>query len=685
MMRVYTISSMINEKLPRIWYGGDYNPDQWPEEVWQEDMRLFKKAGINVATVPVFSWAKLQPDENTWDFAWLDRVLDLLVKNGIFACIATSTGAVPPWLATKYPEVLRTTFDGRKRKYGHRHNACPTSPAFRRLSVQLARKLAERYASHPALVAWHVSNEYGGRCYCGNCEKAFRAWLAERYGTLESLNQAWWTGFWGHTFTDWDQIVVPNILTEHMDVTHTAFQGITLDYYRFASGKLMECFCAERDVLHEITPGVKVTTNLMGAYKELDYFRWAREMDIVSWDNYPALDTPVSEIAFRHDLMRGLKGGAPFMLMEQTPSQVNWQDYNGLKRPGEMRLMSLHAVARGADTVMFFQLRRTRGASEKYHSAVIDHVGHENTRVFREVAALGAELASFGPALLDSRIESRIGILFDWENWWAIEMSSGPSIALKYVEQVRSWHAALWEQNYAVDVVGVEDDFSRYDVIIAPVLYMVKPGVARRLESFVSGGGTFLTTFFSGIVNETDLVTVGGYPGELRKLLGIWVEEIDALLPSVRNSIRVAKPFGDLKGSYDCGILCDILHSESAEVIAAYGSDFYAGTPAVTRNKFGNGWGWYVASSAEASFLSAAVRTLAREKGIQPVARVPRGVEATRRKKGHESFLFLLNHGNETLRVDLGDEKLKELATGKPVKGSMQIPAKGVMILREGS
>ena len=422
----------------------------------------------------------------------------------------------------------------------------------------------------------------------------------------------------------------------------------------------------------------------MGTYKELDYFRWAREMDIVSWDNYPALDTQISEIAFRHDLMRGLKGGAPFMLMEQTPSQVNWHDYNGLKRPGVMRLMSLQAVARGADTVMFFQLRRSRGASEKYHSAVIDHAGHENTRVFREVAALGAELASLGPALLDSRIESRIGILFDWENWWAIEMSSGPSIALKYVEQVRSWHAALWEQSYAVDVVGVEDDFSRYDLIIAPVLYMVKPGVAQRLEAFVSSGGTFLTTFFSGIVNETDLVTVGGYPGELRRLLGIWVEEIDALLPSARNSIQVKKPFGDLKGSYACGILCDILHCESAEEIAAYGSDFYAGTPSVTRNKLGNGWAWYVASSAEAGFQSALVRTLAREKGIQPVARVPRGVEASRRKKGTDSFLFLLNHGDEAARVDV-EGKLTELATGKPVKGSIQIPGKGVMILREGA
>lgn len=674
---------MINEKLPRIWYGGDYNPDQWPEEIWPEDMRLFKKAGINVVTVPVFSWAKLQPDETTWSFDWLDRVLDLCASNGIYACIATSTGAMPAWMATKYPEVLRTTFEGHRRKYGHRHNACPSSPVFRRMSTGLARKLAERYASHPTLVAWHISNEYGGRCYCDLCEKAFRAWLKKRYKTLDALNAEWWTGFWGHTFTDWDQIVLPTVLTEHENPTRTAFQGITLDYYRFASQNLMESFCAERDAIRGISPGVKITTNLMGTYKELDYFRWAREMDVVSWDNYPALDTPTSEVAFRHDLMRGLKAGAPFMLMEQTPSQTNWQQYNGLKRPGVMRLVSLQAVAHGADTVMFFQLRRSRGASEKYHSAVIDHAGHENTRVFREVAALGAELEALGPAILDSRVESRVAIMFDWENWWAIEMSSGPSIALKYVQQVTAWYAALWSRNFGVDVVGMEDDLSRYDIVIAPVLYMVKPGLAARLEGFVSGGGTFVTTFFSGYVNENDLVTVGGYPGELRKLLGIWVEEIDALLPESRNSLVMKKPLGGLKGSYECGLLCDVLHSEGAEELASYGSDFYAGTPALTRNRFGKGSAWYVASAVGQDFLVPFVSALAAEKAIQPVAKTPQGVEATRRRKGSDSFLFLLNHNAAAARVDLGSRGVTELATGKTLKGSVEIPAKGVLILKE--
>jgi beta-galactosidase len=311
---------MINAKLPRIWYGGDYNPDQWPEETWQEDMRLLKLAGIHLANLTVFAWGKLQPDESTYDFSWLDRVMDMLSAHGMHACMATSTGAVPAWMATRYPDVLRTTIDGQRRKFGGRHNFCPNSPAFRRFAPALAGRMAARYGKHPALVAWHVGNEYGGSCYCDTCERAFRLWLKRRYGTLAALNDAWYTSFWGHTFSDWDQIVLPSLLSEHLDETRTVFQGITLDYYRFNSESLLECFKAERDAIKSVAPDIPVTTNLMGTFKSLDYFRWAREMDVVSWDSYPSLDTPVSDIAMRHDLMRGLKAGQPFMLMEQTPA-----------------------------------------------------------------------------------------------------------------------------------------------------------------------------------------------------------------------------------------------------------------------------------------------------------------------------------------------------------------------------
>ncbi len=644
-------------------------------------MRLFNVAGIDVATVGVFSWPALQPDEITYTFEWLDEVLDKMAANGVYACLATATAAVPAWMAKRYPDVLRVDFEGRKRKYGGRHNFCPNSPTFRLYAARLAGKLAERYKDHPALLLWHINNEYGGHCYCEYCEKAFRVWLKSRYGTLPALNKAWNTSFWGHTFYDWDEIVLPNLLSEHINNEKTTFQGITLDYYRFQSDSLLECYKAEYREIKAATPNIQITTNLMGTFKPLDYFKWAEHMDIVSWDNYPRFNTPMSLVALRHDLMRGLKHGAPFMLMEQTPSQQNWQAYNSLKRPGVMRLWSYQAVARGADTVMFFQLRRSIGACEKYHGAVIEHVGHEHTRVFRECAELGRELNQLGDSLLDARTEAKVAIVFDWDNWWAIEMSSGPSIDLKYVDEVHKYYEALYSQNIAVDLIGVDTPLDGYEIVLAPVLYMVKPGYADRLKAFVERGGTFLTTFFSGIVNETDLVSLGGYPGELRPLLGIWAEEIDALFPHMSNQIVMNQPLEGMKETYNCGLLCDLIHSEGAEVLAVYGSDFYQGMPALTRNRYGQGEAWYVASSPDADFLNDFVWQICAARGIEPVLSTPAGVEVTRRAKDGIPYLFVMNHNDTAVQIELETTSYLNVLNDKHYTGTMALAAKDVWIL----
>lgn len=672
---------MINEKLPKIWYGGDYNPEQWDSEIWKEDERMFKLAGIDVATVNVFSWALNQPDEDTYDFAQLDETMDRLYKSGVYVCLATSTAAHPAWMARKYPDVTRVDVQGRKRKFGGRHNSCPNSPTYRKYSVRMAGKLAERYKDHPGLLIWHVSNEYGGYCYCDNCAAAFRTWLKERYGTLDALNKAWNTRFWGHTFYDWEDIVPPSELSEEWGGNRTNFQGISLDYRRFMSDSLLECYKLEHEEIKKHTPNVPITTNLMGFYPELDYFKWAKHMDIVSWDNYPSLTTPVSHTAMTHDLMRGLKSGDPFMLMEQTPSQQNWQPYNSLKRPGVMRLWSYQAVARGADTVMFFQLRRSIGACEKYHGAVIEHVGHEHTRVFRESAELGSELMKLGDTLLDARTDAKIAIVFDWENRWATELSSGPTIALNYEKEVHKYYDALFRMHVETDMVSVEEDFSKYEIVIAPVMYMVKPGFAKKVEEFTANGGTFVTTFFSGIVNENDIVTTGGYPGELRKVMGIWAEEIDALLPEQKNQIVMKEGWGQLKGQYECGLLCDLIHSEGAEVLAEYGSDFYKGMPVLTVNRFGKGRAYYVASSPEDAFLRGFLENLCKEKGIQPLLDAPAGVEVARRVKDGKEFLFVLNHNAEDAGVEIGSEGMKDLLTGKEMKDSITVPGRGVIIL----
>ena len=679
---IQEVNPLISSKLPKIFYGGDYNPEQWDEATHQEDLRMFKIAGIDIATINVFSWAKNQPDEITYHFEWLDELIDSLYESGVYVCLATSTGAHPAWMATKYPDVLRVDRDGRKRKFGGRHNSCPNSPTYRLYSERIASKLAERYQDHPAVLVWHVSNEYGGECYCDNCERAFRVWLKQRYQNLDTLNKAWNTAFWGHTFYDWDEIVLPSNLSEEWGERRTNFQGISLDYSRFNSDSMLACYKMEYDAIKRYIPDSVVTTNLMGFFKQLDYFKWAKHMDIVSWDSYPSLTTPPSETAMANDLMRGLKDGMPFMLMEQTPSQQNWQPYNSLKRPGVMRLQSYQTVAHGADTVMFFQLRRSIGACEKYHGAVIEHVGHENTRVFREVTQLGQELAKLGDRTIDSRVESKVAILFDWENWWAIEKSSGPSVALNYVEQIHKYYAAFYRQNIQVDMISVDTDLSSYEVVVAPVLYMVKPGFANKLETFTKNGGTFVTTFFSGVVNENDLVTVGGYPGELRDLLGIWVEEIDALFPDQKNKMIVKNAYGKLSGEYECGLLCDLLHTEGAEVIAEYGEDFYQGMPSLTRNVFGLGEAYYVASDPEISFLDGLVDKIAADKGIEQTLVTPDGVEVSRRVKDGISYLFVLNFNKEACSYDLGDVQVEDLLTGTAHQGTIQIEGRGVQILQ---
>lgn len=666
-----------SNRVEKILYGGDYNPEQWPEETWEEDMRLLKLAHIDIVTLNVFSWAALQPSENTYCFDKLDKIMALVKKHGLKVCLATSTGAHPAWMARKYPDILRTGFNGMKRKFGDRHNSCPNSPTYRKYSVRLASKLASRYKDFDNIVAWHVSNEYGGECYCENCEKAFRVWLQDRYQTLDNLNRAWNTSFWGHTMYDWDDIVLPNMLSEHFAPDRTTFQGISLDYRRFNSDSILDCCKLEYDTLKAITPDISITTNLMGTFKPLDYQKWAKQLDFISWDNYPSNEDSFSSIAFRHDLMRGIKQGKPFALMEQTPSVTNWLPYNALKRPGVMRLWSYQAVAHGADTVMFFQMKRSIGACEKYHGAIIDHAGHENTRVFREAASLGEELSQIGSLTLGGRTPAQTAIYFDWENWWAIEYSAGPSINLRYVDEVLKYYNALNRLNIPVDIIGADDDLSKYKVLIAPVLYMVKDNYDEKIRSFVNAGGSFLTTFFSGYVNENDLVTIGGYPGKLRDILGIWVEEEDALPEGCANSFTY-------KGeTYPAQLICDLLHTESAVSRCGFNSDFYAGMPALTENCFGKGLACYVATSSNEAFYMDFLKELCQKSGVEPVLDTPAGVEATLRENKNGTFLFLLNHSLEEQKIVLKYEGQDILsACNYKQQDTLHLTPKGIAILK---
>ena len=636
-----------------IHYGGDYNPEQWPREVWDADYAAFEQAGVTTLTLGVFAWAHVQPAEGTYDFALLDAIVDRASAEGRRIVMATPSGAMPPWLARAYPGACRVDFEGRRHVYGQRHNHCPSSPDVRRLSVELAGRLAERYGANPAIVAWHVGNEYGGSCYCDACAEAFRGWLRERYGTLERLNDAWNTRFWSHVFTSFDEVVPPTALSEHWrGPDHTAFQGITLDYRRFMSDALLGGFVAEKAAIREHVADVPVTTNFMGLYQPIDYHRWAPHLDLATWDNYPPADTPLrtaARMALTHDAMRGLRGGAPFWVMEQTPSVTASRDVNPVKRPGVLALWTWQSVAHGADGTLYFQMRQSRGACEKYHGAVLDHSGRTDTRVFREVAALGADLQRLGDATLGARTPAKVALLLDWDSWWALELSDGPNRNVRYLEVLGAYHRALWSANASIDVVPVTAALDGYDVVVAPALHLLKGDLAERLDAFVRRGGSFVTSFLAGRVDEDDNAFLGA--GALDGLLGLRVEETDAQPPEVVNPVTL-----ELDGeatTHDARHVFEVLVPDGdTEVVGRYTADFYAGSAAVTRARRGSGDAWYVATALDDAGVARVVtRVLDRHDLLGPHADVEGLEVATRVSPSGERTRFVLNHAAAPVTV----------------------------------
>ncbi|QTE29386.1 beta-galactosidase [Pengzhenrongella sicca] len=672
-------------------YGGDYNPEQWPRPVWDEDAAAFGAASIDTVTLGVFAWSYVQTGEDAYDFSRLDEIIEAVSAQGRQIVLATATGALPPWLAHQHPEVTRTDFEGRRHVYGQRQNACPSSPVFQRLSASLAGRIAERYAANPAIIAWHIGNEYGGSCYCENCAVAFRVWLQARYGTLTALNDAWNTIFWSHLFSDWDHIVPPNALSEHWrGPDHTAFQGITLDYNRFMSDAMLRNYTDELAAIRRVDPSRPATTNFMGMYRPVDYHRWAEHLDFASWDNYPPGPREHVRMAFAHDLMRGLKGGAPFWVMEQTPTITASRDVNPVKRPGVMGLWSWQSVAHGADAVLFFQLRQSRGACEKYHGAVLDHAGRTNTRAFREVAALGAQLRRLGDAVLGARTPARVAVLFDWDSWWAVEMTDGLNRHVRYPQVVLSYYRALWQAGIDVDVVPVTAELTGYDAVFAPLLHMVKGDLAARLTAVATRGGTVVSTFLTGRVNESDNAFLADAPGPLAGLFGLRVEETDSQEPGVTNPVTLRAP--DAPDDADSVVaggsqIMEIVVPEGADVIGTYGADFYAGTPAVTRHRpggVGRGEAWYVATVLDDDGVAWVVRNAVGRHGlVGPYADLT-DLEMTVRTRAGERTAFLLNHSLDAVEVP-AHASGTDLLTGRRIERGdlLRLEPTDVVVLRE--
>lgn len=664
---------MIVPGVPHILYGGDYNPEQWPEETWSEDARLMQEAGVNLVSLGIFSWAALEPRPDEYDFGWLDRVMDLLHDHGVMVDLATATASPPPWLTTLHPEILPVTENGVTLWPGSRQQYCPSSTAYRDAAAELVRRLAARYRDHPALALWHINNEYGCHlpsCFCDASARAFRAWLRGRYETIDNLNRAWGTAFWSQRYADWEEIVPPRAAPTFINPTQQ------LDFQRFSSDALLACFQAERAILRQITPDVPITTNFMNFFKPLDYWTWAEREDVVSNDSYPDPADPDAprEAAMSYDLMRSLGGGKPWILMEQTPSQVNWRPRNPLKRPGEMRLWSYQALARGADGVMFFQWRAAAAGAEKFHGGMVPHVGTENSRVWREVSDLGRELARLDE-LQGARTPADVAILFDWDNWWALEFGSKPSSDIRMLEQVRHYYRPLFRRNIAVDFVRPGADLSPYRVVLIPNLYLVAEGVAANLERFVHDGGRLIMSFFSGIVDADDHILLGGYPSPFRRLLGIRIEEFDPYPQGHTNRIR------DAGGStYSCTLWSDVIDLEGAEALAVFEEDFYAGHPAVTRHAWGDGTALYLGTQPDESYMDALLRRTCDSAGVRPPLQAPPGVEVTRRVTENGSYLFVLNHTLEHVDVQL-PASMNDLLSGERAADSFRLEPRGAAIL----
>lgn len=662
---------MMKFSFPGIIHGADYNPDQWLHDptVLAEDIRLMKAASFNAVSLGIFAWAALEPEEGRFELDWMGNIIDSLHENGIATILATPSGARPAWLAQRYPEVLRVTAEGVRRSFGERHNHCYTSPLFRAKVGTINRRLAERFGSHPGVVLWHLSNEYGGECFCPLCGEAFRSWLKVRYGKLDALNLAWWNAFWSHSYSDWSQIEPPSPLGE------TMVHGLTLDWKRFVTVQSLDFMRDELAALRAAGSALPAATNFMGTYDGLDYWEFVDDLDVISWDSYPGWHglgpktNPwcdwdeggqdwrlASNVAFLHDLNRSFKK-APFLLMESTPSATNWQPVSKLKRPGMHALSSIQAVAHGSDSVQYFQWRKSRGAFEKFHGAVVDHAGHENTRVFREVAELGLTLKRLA-TVAGSSVEARAAVLFDWENRWALENAAGPrNDGLKqYKEDCLAHYSQLWKRSVPVDILDRRADFSSYRLVAAPMLYLAREDTVARLEDFVRSGGTLVGTYWSGIVDETDLCHLGGFPGPLRRLFGLWAEEIDALYSEERRSLTMSEPNGlGFGGSFALRHLWERIHPEGAEVLGTFDQEFLASCPAVTVNRFGSGKAYYLASRNEEAFLDALYGALTASAGIEgswPAA-LPEGVSVSARRGAEGIFRFVMNFSPASVALPL--------------------------------
>jgi beta-galactosidase len=655
-----------------LWFGGDYNPEQWDEATWAEDDALMRQARVNAATVGVFSWSLLEPEEGKYDFGWLDDTLDRLHGNGVRVVLATPTASPPPWFTLAHPDAMPVTRDGTRLWHGSRDTYCAAAPAYREAARRIAGELGSRYAGHPALALWHVHNEYGTVCWCDHAARAFRDWLGHRYGPggdgLAALNDAWGTAFWSQRYADWDQVLPPRA-TQWL-----ANPSQLLDYRRFWSDELLAAFCEQRDEIRLHTPSVPVTTNfILPDYQVLDAWAWGREVDVVAVDHYLGSPGPdgQADIAFGGDRARSWGGGRPWLLMEQATNLIYAGDRILTKEPGRMLRDSLGYLARGSDSVLFFQWRGSPAGAEMHHAAMVPHAGPDS-RVFREVTELGRVVELVGE-VAGSTVRAQAAVVWDADSWWALENQRFTSADLSYLDDVRSAHAALWRAGMVSDFVGQAGNLPGYLVVLAPALHLITGDGIDALREYVAGGGHLVMSFFGGVVDSRLHARLGGTPGGLRDVFGITVEEF-CPLPS---GAAVALSNGD-----DGAVWSERLRTEGADVLASYADGPLAGLPAITRNSFRDGVAWYVSTRLGQHAQDRLIGRVLAGAGVRPaVPGSPPGLEAVHRHADDgRSWLFVLNH---TGSVALVPASGTDLLSGRQITGMLELAPGGVAVVRE--
>ena len=656
-------------------YGGDYNPEQWPREVWDEDIHRMREAGVTMVSLGIFSWSRIQPDEGVFDFEWLDDIIDRLHAAGVTVDLATATASPPPWMHLKYPEILPVTAEGTTLGPGSRQHYAPSSPVYRRLAAELVTAIAERYAHHPAVVMWHINNEYGCHLvadYSDAAAVAFREWLRARYGSVTALNAAWGTSFWSQMYSDFEQVLPPRAAPYHHNPAHR------LDFHRFTSDSMLELYLMEKEIIRAAGALQPITTNFMGQSPTVDYWKWAPHLDVISDDCYPDPNDPESFRTvggFHRDLMRSFAGGPGWLLMEQASGALNWRPANAPKAPGQMTALSMQAVARGADGVLFFQWRQSRAGTEKFHSAMLPHAGTD-TRIWREVVELGKTLAEL-PVLPETDDTARIGLVFEYENMWALSGTDHP-VGIDYMEIVKRWYAAFDAAAIGVDFVHPADDLTRYGLVVAPQLYLLTDAAAENLRDYVAAGGTLVVGAFSDVVDEQDAFLPGGFLTRLGETLGVRLEDFGGLVPVTEQGpgeriVCVVADDGALP-PFEGELLAEEIHATSAEAVARFDGGRRDGDPALTVNRVGAGRAFYLATIPTTAATRALAPYFAAQAGVAPlVDELPVGVEVARRG----SVLTVINHSTESVRVNVTGEDIR---TGERISEALLEPFGWVML-----